>query len=184
MTNTKKRVFKVVLTVFICIVLVVAGVFVYLAIEAERMFYKYANDGDKWVCEKYNITLTCHVKENDTPIPDCHLDAKIDGIDKGIVVNDLLGGHAKEWVWTYKKYYDEENPLVVPDPEFPDDPEKTIKLYAADVAVLYGEYHVKSKDTLEFTVYSDDETGMKIDDDCLYSKLKPNETLIFKRVTE
>jgi len=163
--NIKNKTLKLALLIILCIVIIFIAFIIYLFVESEKMFYKYANEGDTWFCEKYNISLTCHVKENDSPIPDYYLNATIDGIDKEFIIKNLMGGHAKEWVWSYSETA-----------------EQVETENSSDIPVLYGEYYVKNNDTFEFTVYPDDEPTMEIEDECLYSKLKPKEVLTFEKV--
>lgn len=169
MFKTKKLKVIIIIIPVICLIFYIS----FSIYEAEKMFYRYANDGDKWFCEKYNITLTCHVEENDTSTSDYYLSTYVNGIKNDIIISDARGGHAKIWTWYYKKYYDNENATLLPN--------ENAKIYEENINLLYGNYYIKNKNTLEFTIY-DDEVGFELDDDSLFSMFEPNEVLTFKRV--
>lgn len=152
------KIIKIILIMAICVLVVIAGFLIYSCVEAEKMFYKYSSDGDKWVCEKYNITLTCHLQENDTPVPDYYLETNIKEIEKTITISDFRGGHSKTWIWKD----DERN-----------------------IPVLIGDYHIKNKNTLEFSINNEETKYLKTYasfDDSLSSMFKPDETLVFNKV--
>ena len=157
----KNRKIKIVLIILFIIITLLFSCFAYILYEAEKMFYRYANDGDKWVCEKYNITLHCYVEENGTKRPFYYLETDIEGIEQTITISDFRGGHAKTWNWYLESKDNKEH-----------------------IPLLLGDYYIKNKNTLEFTINSDGIEILDGYDDSLASMFEADEKLLFKRIAK
>ena len=160
----KNKKFKIAIIITMSILFLLFLYFSYTIYESEKMFYRYANDGDQWVCEKYNITLTCHVEENETHRPNYYLTAKIVGIDKKVLITDFRGGHCKTWTWGTS--IDNNNDENI---------DGMSHLFISD-------YYIKDKNTLEITPNNSEMEIADIKDKTLVNMFKDNEVIIFKRV--
>lgn len=122
--SSKKHfiIISITLAIFVC--LIFWGI--YELYVSEKFFFKYNQEGDVWICDNLQLTVTYRsgtIKghfwftkevENETVI------AKFDGIEKEFLV-DLGPGHAKQF-----NLFDRDN----------------------EVYALYGKYKMKNSDTL------------------------------------